>query len=387
MLKGKIQHKILSAVCSQIGLLGFGDQILRLRYNDDSTITAQPRCEGDPEPRVVIVSRAACIEVRRDIPAATAGEAYKIAKLMPITAPYNGVRKVSISGSAEDNFSALITIVDPSLTARIDLQRPGVALIPISWLMKSFVKGQSGVLSVAGDQIAFASSANSLTTVAIEQNSAAAEALWIRYGDDETDKVTIDQSEFFGGLLTSLRNTKFDDWRDAVLGNSEGRDSSLAGLPWVAIAKVTTTFAMVYLLATSVLLFTADRFTSWMASSESSTFEQALSLKAKRNVLTREQELWVRVIGPQPPSWAAWPPLLEVWEDDVIVSSIQYSDGEIEVFFMAPDGPKLLTNIIENPYVSNARFGVAVRKDPRSNLDRFSLVWSVSDSADSNTEG
>jgi hypothetical protein len=84
-------------------------------------------------------------------------------------------------------------------------------------------------------------------------------------------------------------------------------------------------------------------------------------------------------VGEQHPTWAVWPPVLEVWGGDVVVTGLTVAEGNAEVFMSASKATSVLTQFKQSPYVTDADFGMSVRRDRRLDRDTFSIVWTVAD--------
>ena len=80
------------------------------------------------------------------------------------------------------------------------------------------------------------------------------------------------------------------------------------------------------------------------------------------------------------------PPVLDVWEDEVVVTGLSLADGRAEVFMSADTATTVLTAFKQSAYVAEADFGQSVRRDRRLERDSFSIVWTVVDSAGRLTE-
>ena len=109
------------------------------------------------------MGRSLCYDIEKPIPVDSWIEARDIAHNIPVPAPFNGLRRVSLQPSDGGGFRALITLIDiEKIRATFD-SVPRV-LIPFSWLIPAIANGEPAEVEFAGERLLCAPAASGFIT-------------------------------------------------------------------------------------------------------------------------------------------------------------------------------------------------------------------------------
>lgn len=335
-------------------------------------------------PHILIVGRSLCYDIEKPIPVDSWIEAREIAHNMPVPAPFNGLRRVSLQPSDGGGFRALITLIDiEKIRAKFD-SVPRV-IIPFSWLIPAIANGEAAEVQFAGERLLCAPAASGFITSSAINDEHCRDFWWSI--DVEPDEISLYDEEYvLGKLPASLWSMEWHHWLEAFRGSSRSDYTSLADLDWSKIGKIVGIYLLAYLSLTSVVLGVGGAWSQSEARNEPPLFKDALALRGSINKLTAEHEEWDVLVGEQYPTWAIWPTLQAIAKDEVAITSLKYESGVVEIFVMAEDATDVLDDVISSPFTSDAAFGAPVQKDPRTQQDRFSVTWKVVDDGDGQGE-
>jgi hypothetical protein len=335
-------------------------------------------------PHILIVGRSLCYDIEKPIPVDSWIEAREIAHNIPVPAPFNGLRRVSLQPSDGGGFRALITLIDiEKIRAKFD-SVPRV-LIPFSWLIPAIANGEAAEVEFVGERLLYAPAVSGFITSSAIDDEQCRDFWWSI--DIEPDEIRVyDEDDVLAKLPASLWSMEWNHWLEAFRGSSGSDYSGLADLDWSRIGKIVGIYLLGYLSLTSVVLGAGGAWSQSEAKNEPPLFKDALALRGSINRLTAEHEEWESLAGEQYPAWAIWPTLQAIVKDKVSVTSLKYESGVVEIFVMAEDATDVLDDVISSPFTSDAAFGAPVQKDPRTQQDRFSVTWKVVDDGDGKGE-
>lgn len=375
----RLKLKTLAWVRSELWKkIGFtGNDTFQLGQSDRGLEFCQVTEAGSSKLLIALVGRSICFEQEKHIPVDSWFEARAIAYQIPVSAPFEGVRKVRLSVSQSGGYDALITIIDIAKIEETLASRPW-ALIPISWVAPTLAGYAPAQINLAGESVGFYRSETKSTTMQLT-STAQCRDFWWALGVDPTSVSIVSQEESLQRVLPGLRQLTSAQWVEAFLGHGSRSTFDFAEFDWIGAGKVAGIFVASYLLLSSFFLVGLSTFSGARASEEPAAFLQALSVRREINQLIDQETDLRGVKAEQFPVWSIWPVLKDVSQQKVFVRSIQFDNGEVEVSYLADDATAVLNTIIKSPYATNVGFGAATRNDRRTGLDQFSVRWNVRD--------
>jgi len=326
---------------------------------------------------VMLVGRRLCFEQEKHIPVDSWLEARDIAHQLPVSAPFDGVRKVRLSAVSTGGFDALITLID---IAEIDLAigaRPWV-LVPISWLAPSLAPQTPAQIELPGESMGFVSRQSKDVTMLLTTDEQKRD-FWWAVGKDPSSINVVTEDEALQQILPGLSRLSAAQWFESLRGHRTQALVDFSDFDWISASKLVGVFAASYLVITSLFLAGFSVVADIRASSEPPEFLQVLSVRRDINQLAEVEQQWENLTSEQFPVWSIWPVMEEVAEHEVLVRLIEFDNGTVEVFYLAEDATEILNTIIASPYASDVGFGTATRQDRRTGLDQFSVRWTVTD--------
>ena len=342
---------------------------------DSATTVAMP---------IVLVSRSLCFEVEKYIPVDSWAEARRIAQNIPISAPFEGLRKVKLVQNESGGHQALVTIIDHVKIVKMLDFKP-VGFIPQSWLLQSISGGAAAQIEFADETVAFSPS-GAIGLTAVVNSESRSRDFWWGIGSDPAATIVVPQSEVLKRLPSAILSLGLIQWIETFRGNELGQLFKVETVDWLTLSKTVGVYAGVYLMTVSLLLVGAGFWVSDEVTVESGEFLEALAIKSELNRLVAEDKKWQSLVGEQYPVWSLSPVLDDIWQEGVAIRSISYDAGAVEVYLFAEDATEILAKVIDSPYSQGAGFGAPVQNDSRTNLDRFSIRWEVRDAASDDQE-
>ena len=390
MVWGTLENRAMSNIVTRIKralwlrVVLRTDQNYRFVYGDDERLSCREAIEGDPTPWFVLVGRAQCYELRTPIPNVDLAEATKIADNMPVSSPFGGnVRRNRLLVKSEGT-SAHITLIRQ---ASIDtwLNRP-VFLLPATWLVDRLVDEKPSVVALPGEIVGIAPSNSGYQSRLLDGSDIAEADFWWSSGTAPDLVQRFEESEVVSSLGTAIAGLSWRDWVEAFWRPEVDPLERLKSLDWRSASLLATLAFSIYMVITSAALMSMSWFFDRQLANEPDAFTDVLALRAETNQLRARDRAWSDAVGEQHATWAVWPPVLEVWEDDVVVTGLSLADGRAEVFMSADTATTVLTAFKQSAYVAEADFGQSVRRDRRLERDSFSIVWTVVDRGERVTE-
>lgn len=357
------------------------DRDYRFSIDDDGTLVCREAGDNSASPFLLLMGRAHCYELRSTVPSVDASEAAKIAKNMPVSSPFGpNIRRNRLS-MQDDSGVAHITLMRRASVAEW-LQSP-LMIMPTTWLFDELVKGQPAVVSMPGELVGLAPSHSGYQTRLLDGSEAAEADFWWSTGLQADDVIRLDTQAVIANLGSSLKRLSLRDWQEALWRPEASPLDRLKALDWRrGMALAVSSFGL-YMVLTSVLLVSTNWLFDRQLRNEPQSFTDALSLRAEANRLRASDKAWQDAVGVQHANWAVWPPIMAVWEGDVAVTGLNLADGQAEVFMTASLATDVLAAFKQSPFVSNADFGVSVRRSRSSNRDTFSIIWTPVDNGGS----
>lgn len=334
--------------------------------------------EADAAFPIVIVGRALCFEIEKNIPVDSWFEARRIAHNIPVSAPFDGTRKVRLLTDSNGGYRAVITVIN-DVKVKSSLTSPPLGLIPISWIADRLAGGTRAQIEFAGEVVGFAASKPMGITMQLNSPEQVRD-FWWAVGADPTNVNVVSHEAVQQDLLPALMGMALPQWVDVFRGNGTASLFDISSLDWLKFAKTVVLFSISYLAIISILLGGYGGLTSSRASHESVEFLEVLNTRGQLNRLAQEDQQWRVLMGEQFPVWAVWPVIEGVSENGVFISAIELAGGSVEVSFFAEDATAVLNKIIESPYTSDVEFGTSIRKSRDTNLEQFSIRWDSQDS-------
>ena len=374
-LRLKLLAWMRSEFWKRIGFAGNG--IWKLELSEGVLESCQAVEEDASAFPILLVGRSLCFEQEKHIPVDSWLEARSIAHQIPVSAPFDGVRKVSLSVGSSGGFHALITVIDVVAIETAMGSLPW-ALIPISWLAPALASQASAQIDLPGESVGFifrqSRNVSMLLTTKDQQRD-----FWWAVGQDPSNVNVVTQDQSLQFILPGLGRLSSTQWLESFRGHRANSLFDLSDFDWVSAGKLASIFAASYLVIVSIFLAGFSVVAELRASSEPPEFLEVLSARRESNQLSGLEEQWESLKADQFPVWVIWPVMEDVAEHNALVRSIEFDGGTVEVSYLAKDATEILNTIIASPYASNVEFGTATRQDRRTRLDQFSVRWTVSD--------
>ena len=326
---------------------------------------------------ILLVGRTLCFEQEKVIPVDSWFEARDIAHQIPISAPFDGIRKVRLSAASSGGFHAIITLIDIAAIDSATGARPWV-LIPISWLAPTLASQTPAQIDLPGESLGFVSRQSKDVTMLLTTDDQKRD-FWWAVGEDPSSINVVAEDQALQRILPGLARLSAAQWLESLRGDRTRGLVDFSDFDWIPASKLMGIFAASYLVITSLFLAGFSVVADVRASSEPPEFLQVLSVRRDMNQLADIEQQWENLTSEQFPVWSIWPVMKDVAQHKVLVRSIEFDNGTVEVSYLAKDATEVLNIIIASPYASDVGFGTATRRDRRTGLDQFSVRWTVSD--------
>lgn len=353
------------------------DRDYRFELSDEGALACHEATEQAPDPLLVLVGRAHCYELRSPIPNVDAAEASKIAKNMPVASPFGQNLRRNRLVVKDDGTSAHITLMRHASVADF-LKRP-LLLMPVMWVVDRLLDEKPSVVKLPGEIVGIAPSTNGYQSRLLDGSDGSENDFWWSSGHQSQDVQRFDGNQFIDALGVALRGLSWRDWLEALWRPDVSPLDRLKSVDWRMGSMVVAAVFSLYMIVTSAALVSTGWILDRQLANEPDAFTDVLALRAETNRLRAKDGAWSSAVGEQHPTWAVWPPVLEVWGGDVVVTGLTVAEGNAEVFMSASKATSVLTQFKQSPYVTDADFGMSVRRDRRLDRDTFSIVWTVAD--------
>lgn len=319
-------------------------------------------------PWVIIAGRSICFEVHVDIPSSNASEALNIALKMPVESPFQeAVRRVRVLPNGDEHV-AHITLIERT---RLDVagKLAPFFLIPLSWITRDVLSGESGILTLPDEKVAFTKRGESERTALVLED---------KDTDDGTMRqITWEDKGFVSVIVSALFNLHFSDWMRCLCTTEFATPGSTKRVDTRKVLRLSLISAAGYLAISSAVLLGLSLITGLRLSEEPQEFTAAL--KARSQALSQVEELQriTDMLGPQRPVWELWPPLVSAIDAGSTVRSVKYNQGAVEVVMTGQDASAILQILLSSPFVDRPSFSAPIVKNPASGLETFSISWGL----------
>jgi len=371
----KLVSWLLDHLWSQIGFAGQSSWRFQRKGSElELEAVVEDNARGH---RVVIAARSLCFEIEKHIPVDSWREAYRIAQNVPVSSPFEGVRRVKLVPAQAGGFQALISMID---TSKVDAasRESMLLLIPISWLAHKMDLSEAVEVDFARESFGLVS-LGELGVTAVINSPTQRRDFWWSMGKAAEEVGHVGESEVLTLLPSALLSMGWPQWLDASRGLGSATTFSLESFDWMKFGQVLGSFFVGYLLLTSLLLAAYGGWISSALSTEPESFTEALAVKREINELTLDNEQWTTLVGEQHPVWVLWPVVEELRLAGVTIRSVRYAEGAVEFFLLAEKATDVLDQLIASPYAANVEFGAPVKSDRRTQKETFSLRWELAD--------
>lgn len=345
---------------------------------DDARVKLNPSDDNDGVPPIILVAgRSQCYEIEKHIPADSWLEARRIANFLPVSSPFEGIRKTHLVHDERGGYTARICIINSKQIEHALPTRP-IALIPSSWLFYTLANGQSVEIEFAGEKFGFSCERATNISTLLTSDSQKRDFWWaVGSEPGDIEEVSGDRvAERMGAALSALNAAQ---WIEAVKGNRFNAVVELRTIDWRTFGRTLGIQAFCYTLLVSIALAGGGVWAQNKAVEESGDLIRALELKGDINRLVSANQNWMAIAGEQHPVWAIWPVIEAISKDRVFVRDIRFESGSVETGLLAEDATEILNIVLNNPYARNVEFGSAIIKDRQTGFDSFSIRWDLYD--------
>lgn len=322
-------------------------------------------------PWVMIAGRSICFEVHVDIPSSNYSEALSIALKVPVESPFHdAIRRVRILPNGDEHV-AHVTFIDRS---RVDAEGKVAPffLMPFSWIARDVFSGESGILTLPGEEVAYTKRGESERTTLILDDLET---------DDETRRQITWQDEGFDqAFFSALFNLPFSDWMRCLCTTDFATPGSIKRLDARKVLRLSLISTAGYLAISSATLLGLSLITDLRLSEEPQEFTAALNARSQALSQVEELQQITDMLGQQRPVWEVWPPLVSAIDAGSTVRSLKYNQGEVEVVMTAQDASAILQLLLSSPFVSRPSFSAPIVKNPASGVETFSISWDLTES-------
>lgn len=328
-------------------------------------------------PLLVIAGRSHCFEIEKHIPAGSLLEAWRVAKFLAVSSPFEGIRKARLVPAEGGGYRAFITIID---NQKIENTLSGAprALIPISWLLDAITDGHNAEIDFADEKLGFSRTGSAQISMLLDSDKQRRD-FWWAVGSDLDVIEQFPEGMVAERMAKALSSLGLTQWVEAFRGQTHNSIVDLSAIDWTKFGRVLGALVLAYMISVSAILNGIGLWAAHKSVEETPEFSRALKLQGDVNRLLSESNEWQTIVGEQHPVWTIWPVIKDLSRDKIFVRTIGFDSGVAEVTLLAEDATDVLTTIISSPYAQNVEFASAVVKDRRSNLDSFSIRWVVQD--------
>ena len=353
------------------------DQEYRFIYADDGSLSCRQSAADDAAPLLLLAGRAHCYELRTPIPNVDPSEAAKIADNMPVSSPFgDNIRRNRLVVNNDGN-SAHITLVRQASISGW-LKRP-LLLMPATWLVDRLVSEKPSVVSLPGEIVGIAPSKSGYQSRLLDGTDVAEADFWWSSGNAPDAVQRFDEGEVLSSLGAAIAGLSWRDWVEAFWRPEVSPLERFKSLNWKSASLTVSAGLGIYLLITSLVLMSVSWMLDRQLASEPQAFADVLALRSERNELLAKDRAWTEAAGEQHPTWALWPPILELWDGNTLVTGVELSNGRAEVMLTADRGTDALMAFKQSAFVKDADFGNPIRRNLRLERDTFSIAWELSD--------
>lgn len=383
-MKAKLREGVLrvrSALARQVAFVGRGTW-----YLDYEGKYARFMALGESVEKrfpVIVAGRTFCFEVEHHIPVDSFSEARKVAKNIPVPAPFEGLRKVKIIPATNGGFQAVITTIDLNAVKTVFPSTLG-AVIPVSWLIPHIAQNDAAQMEFCEEVLGFSPSGTVGKTLALRSQHQIRD-FWWAVGVEPDNVATISQDTVAERMLPAVLSLQPSLWFEAFRDNQAASEKVRSSLDFLKIGKVIGAVACCYLAFSSSVLLGLENWYAAEVKDESSDFSTALNARSTLNELVEMDQQWRSIKSAQYPIWSVWPVMEALPSEGLLVQSIEMSEGVIEVDFFALDSTQVLNAIIASPFAKNVEFGRSVETDIESGVERFTVRWELSEPSTSAT--
>ena len=381
---GGIENTDMSSMVSRIKRLLWSrvvlktDQDYRFIYADDGAVTCRESAANDPAPLLLLVGRAHCYELRTPIPNVDPAEAAKIADNMPVSSPFGeSIRRNRLLVSSDGNIAHITLVRRLSLTTDW-LMRP-LLIMPATWLVDRLIDEKPSVVALPGEIVGIAPSKSGYQSRLLDGSEGAEGDFWWSSGNSPDSVQRFDEGDVISSLGTVIAGLSWRDWAEAFWKPEVSPLERFKSLDWKSASLTLATGLAIYLLITSTLLMSVSWILDRQLANEPQAFSDVLALRAERNQLLAKDRAWTEAVREQYPTWALWPPILELWDENTFVIGVQVSNGKAEVMLTADRGTDALMSFKQSAYVKDADFGDPIQRNLRLERDTFSIEWELTD--------